>query len=85
MMFMVLIAGLTNVLCDNNGVVRNTSISGSTLHNSIGYEIVRESVADGIMRVARGYLDELGGCIYKVGTLFKEAGKDWADILGLLI
>ena len=45
-----------NVYCDNQGVVKNTSVPESTLskkHNSINYHIVREAVAAGILRVAK--------------------------------
>ena len=48
--------GPTNVYCDNQGVVKNTSVPESTLnkkHNSINYHIVREGVAAGILRVAK--------------------------------
>ena len=47
--------GPTNVYCDNQGVVKNTSVPESTLnkkHNSINYHVVREAVAAGILRVA---------------------------------
>jgi hypothetical protein len=43
---------LTNVFCDNNGVVQNTSIPESTLskkHNAINYHIIHEAVAAGII------------------------------------
>jgi hypothetical protein len=55
-MFGVPITGAANVYCDNKGVVSNTSIPESTLskkHNSINYHVIRESVAAGIMRVAK--------------------------------
>ena len=48
--------GPTNVYCDNQGVVKNTSIPESTLnkkHNSINYHVVREAVAAGILRVGK--------------------------------
>ena len=48
--------GPANVFCDNQGVVKNTSIPESTLskkHNSINYHIVREAAAAGILRVAK--------------------------------
>ena len=48
--------GPANVYCDNQGVVMNTSIPGSTLskkHNSINYHIIRETAAAGIMRVGK--------------------------------
>ena len=44
------------VLCDNQGVVKNTSIPESALskwHNAINYNIVRESVAAGILRIRK--------------------------------
>ena len=44
------------MFCDNDGVRKNVSIPESTLnkkHNSINYHVVRESVAAGIMRVAK--------------------------------
>ena len=50
------LAGPTDVYCDNQGVVKNTSIPESTLqkkHNSINYHIVRESAAAGILRVGK--------------------------------
>ncbi|KAL7529246.1 hypothetical protein ACHAWF_002904 [Thalassiosira exigua] len=48
--------GPANVFCDNQGVVKNTSIPESTLskkHNPINYHIVRETAAAGILRVAK--------------------------------
>ncbi|KAL7533508.1 hypothetical protein ACHAWF_004526, partial [Thalassiosira exigua] len=48
--------GPANVFCDNQGVVKNTSIPESMLskkHNSINYHIVREAAAAGILRVAK--------------------------------
>ena len=42
--------------CDNEGVVKNTSIPESVLgkkHLSIAYHAIREAVAAGIMRVAK--------------------------------
>ena len=55
-MFGVPIEGAANVYCDNQGVVKNTSLPESTLskkHNAINYHTVREAVAAGIMRVAK--------------------------------
>ena len=55
-MFGVPIDGPANVHCDNQGVVKNTSIPESTLskkHNAINYHTCREAVAAGIMRVAK--------------------------------
>ena len=55
-MFGVPIAGPTNILHDNTGVVKNTSIPKLTLskkQNSINDHIVRQLLAAGIMRVAK--------------------------------
>ena len=55
-MFGVPLAGPTIVCCDNNGVVKNTSISISTLskkHNAINYHCVREADAAVILRVRK--------------------------------
>ncbi|KAL7527756.1 hypothetical protein ACHAWF_002296, partial [Thalassiosira exigua] len=46
--------GPANVFCDNQGVVKNTSIPESTLskkHNSVNYHIVWEAAAAGILMV----------------------------------
>ena len=50
------ISGPANVFCDNQGVVKNTSVPESTLskkHNSINYHVVREAAAAGILRVGK--------------------------------
>ena len=55
-MFGVPIDGPASVFCDNQGVVKNTSLPESTLakkHNSINYHAVREAVAAGILRVGK--------------------------------
>ena len=55
-MFGVPIEGPCNVFCDNNGVVKNTSIPESTLmkkHNAINYHAIREAVAAKIIRVGK--------------------------------
>jgi hypothetical protein len=55
-MFGVPIRGPASVLCDNQGVVKNTSLPESALskrHNSINYHSVREAVAAGILRVGK--------------------------------
>ena len=54
--FGIPLSGPTNVFCDNNGVVQNTSIPESTLskkHNAINYHIIREAVAAGIIRIGK--------------------------------
>jgi hypothetical protein len=54
--FGVPLNGPANMLCDNQGVVKNTSIPESTLtkkHNAINYHIIRESAAMGIIRVGK--------------------------------
>jgi hypothetical protein len=55
-MFGVPIDGPADFFCDNDSVVKNTSIPTSTLakkHNSVNYHIIRESAAAGILRVAK--------------------------------
>ncbi len=54
--FGIPISGPTNVICDNNAVVQNTSIPESTLskkHNAINYHIIGEAVAAGIILVGK--------------------------------
>ena len=53
-MFGIPLAGPTVVFCDNQGVVKNTSIPESVLtkkHNAINYHAVREAAAAGILEV----------------------------------
>ena len=48
--------GLTVFYCDNQGVVKNTSVPKSTLnkkHNSINYHVMHEAAAAGIIRVGK--------------------------------
>jgi hypothetical protein len=55
-LFGVPLDGPTSVMCDNQGVVKNTSIPESTLtkkHNAINYHIIRESAAMGMIRVGK--------------------------------
>ena len=55
-MFGVPIDGPADLLCDNAGVVKNTSIPESTLskrHNAINYHVIQESVSAGILRVGK--------------------------------
>jgi hypothetical protein len=54
------IDGATNVFCDNDAVVKNSTIPESTLkrkHNSIAYHKVREAVASNIIRIAKEHTD----------------------------
>jgi len=54
-MFGIPIEGATNVYCDNDSVVSNTTKPESTLkkkHNAIAYHRVREAVAAGTVRIA---------------------------------
>ena len=54
--FGIPISGPTNVFCNNNAVVQNTSVPESTLskkHNAINYHIIRKAVAAGIIRVGK--------------------------------
>ena len=56
-MFGVPIEGPANVFCDNEGVVKNTSIPQSVLnkkHLSIACHAVGEAAAAGILRVGKG-------------------------------
>ena len=48
--------GPADIGCDNQGVVKNTSVPGSTLskkHNAVNYHIIREAVAAGSIRVGK--------------------------------
>ena len=60
-MFGIPIDGPANVFCDNKSVVTNSTIPTSLLskkHNSIAYHRVRESVAAGIIRIAKVHTKE---------------------------
>lgn len=53
-MFGVPLDGPAQVYCDNQGVVKNSSIPESVLgkkHNAINYHAVREAAAAGVMEV----------------------------------
>jgi hypothetical protein len=53
-MFGVPLEGPAQVYCDNQGVVKNTSIPVSELrkkHNAINYHAVREAAAAGVLEV----------------------------------
>ena len=55
-MFGVPLDGPTDVMCDNKGVFKNTSLPQSTLgkkHNAVNYHVVREAAAAGILRVGK--------------------------------
>jgi len=55
-MFRVPLFGPTNVFCDNQGVVNNTTRPESVLtkkHNQICYHRIREAVAAGIIQIAK--------------------------------
>ena len=48
------LSGPSQILCDNNSVVLNTTLPSSTLkkkHNAIAYHRVREAVVAGIVKV----------------------------------
>jgi hypothetical protein len=54
--FGIPLSGPTNVFCDNNAVVQNTSIPESTLskkHNAINYHIICEAVTARIICVGK--------------------------------
>jgi hypothetical protein len=60
-MFGIPIDRPSNVFCDNNSVVTNSTIPTSTLkkkHNAISYHRVREAVAAGILRIAKVHTSE---------------------------
>ena len=60
-MFGIPLEGPANVFCDNNSAVINATIPTSPLkkkHDAIAYHRVRESIAAGIMRVAKVKTDE---------------------------
>ena len=55
-MFGVPLEGPAQVFCDNQGVVKNTSIPESVLskkHNAINYHAVREAAAAGVLQVTK--------------------------------
>ena len=55
-MFGIPIDGPSDIFCDNDSVVKNTSLPHSTLqkkHQSINYHMIRESAARSIVRVAK--------------------------------
>ena len=55
---LVTVDGTKNIFCDNRGVVRNASVTESTLkrnHNLINYHEVHEYVNVGILRVGKEY------------------------------
>ena len=55
-MFGVEIDGPCNVFCDNQGMVKNSSIPESTLmkkHNAVNYHVVREAAVAGMLHVGK--------------------------------
>ena len=59
-LFGVPIDGPADVYCDNQGVVKNTSLPESTLHkkhNAINYHSVREAAAASILRVGKEHTE----------------------------
>ena len=55
-MFGIPIEGPTDIFCDNDSVVKNSSLPHSTIqkkHQSINYQMIRESAARGIVRIAK--------------------------------
>ena len=55
-MFGIPLDGPANLFCDNEAVVKNTTIPKSTLkkkHNSIAYHRVHEAEAAGVMWIAK--------------------------------
>jgi hypothetical protein len=71
-MFGVPLKGPANVYCDNDSVVKNTTLPESTLnkkHNAIAYHKVRESVAAGTIRIAIQILQTCWPRLYQVHDL----------------
>ena len=70
--------GPANIYCDNQGVVKNTSIPESTLskkHNAINYHVVREAAAAGILRVAKEDTEtNLADALTKLLSYTRKAG-----------
>jgi hypothetical protein len=77
-MFGVPVHGPANVFCDNNWVVKNTSIPQSMLqkkHNAINYHAICEAVAAGIMRVGKeDGMTNLADLFTKVRTADRRRG-----------
>jgi len=73
--------GLANVYCDNQGVVKNTSVPESTLskeHNSINFHIVRKSAAAGVLRVGKeGTATNLADPLTKLVPYSRKQGSCW--------
>ena len=67
-----------NVYCDNQGVVKITSIPESTLskkHNAINYHVVREAAAAGILRVTKEDTEtNLADALTKLLSYTRKAG-----------
>jgi hypothetical protein len=62
-----------NVFCENNGVVKNTTIPEAMLakkHNAINYHVIREALAAKILRVGKedGMTTNLADLFTKVLT-----------------
>ncbi|KAL7550232.1 hypothetical protein ACHAWF_013471 [Thalassiosira exigua] len=68
--------GPANDFCDNQGVVKNTSIPESTLSKkqaSVNYHIVREAAAAGILRVAKeDTVSNISDALTKLQTLDRK-------------
>jgi hypothetical protein len=77
-MFGVPVHRPANVFCDNNWVVKNTSIPQSMLqkkHNAINYHAICEAVAAGIMRVGKeDGMTNLADLFTKVRTADRRRG-----------
>jgi hypothetical protein len=84
MMFGILIAGPARIFCDNQGVVKNTSVPESVLskkHNAVNYHAVREAAAAKILVVGR----EDGTT--NLADLFTKSlrGEKWKTLLSSLL
>ena len=80
-MFGITLKGPTNLFCDNEAMLKNTTIPESTLkkqHNSICYHCCREAVAARVMRFAKeGTLTNLPDLLTK--SLMQSVGEDLLD------
>ena len=67
----------THILCDNEGLVKNTSLVQSTLnkkHSSIAYHFVRWNVAASVIKVA--WVDTKNNLADAMTKLLSETARD---------
>ena len=82
------LVGATEVYCDNQDVVMNTSIPGSTLskkHNSINYHIIRESAAEKNFTIGKGrHRNKYFRLLDEIATIQSQNISHSLDLVGLL-